>query len=58
MASSQDKVQHYLGQLDREVCTKIMITRAACPPAPSWTWPSDFLLSWRQLRGHFATITD
>lgn len=22
MASSQDKVQHYLGQLDREVCTE------------------------------------
>jgi hypothetical protein len=26
MASSQDKVQHYLGQLDKEVCTKIMVT--------------------------------
>lgn len=45
MASSQDKVQHYLGQLDREVCTKTKVTRAARSPAPSWTQASRSLVS-------------
>lgn len=53
MASSQDKVQHYLGQLDREVCTKTMVTRPARPPAPSCTWP---LAPSRPRASYMATI--
>lgn len=54
MASSQDKVQHYLGQLDKEVRTKALVTRAARPSAPSCIWPltSQSLVPSRQIHGH------